>query len=55
MLKDNYSVLDTTLESGLSGPSRLHDLFVSIEAASPGEIKSGADPNGKTMIAWESL
>ena len=41
MLKDNYSVLDTTLESGLSGPSRLHDLFVSIEAASPGEIKSG--------------
>ncbi len=41
MLKNDYSVLDTTLETGLSGPGRLHDLCVSIEAASPGEIKSG--------------
>ena len=41
MLKNESSVLDATFESGLSGPGRLHDLCVSIEAASPGEIKSG--------------
>ncbi len=41
LLKEDFSVLDATLESGLSGPGRLHDLCVSIEAASPGEIKSG--------------
>ncbi len=35
------SVLDVALESGLSGPGRLHDLFVNLEAASPGELKSG--------------
>lgn len=35
------SVLDAALDVGLSGPSRLHDLTVSLEAASPGEIKSG--------------
>lgn len=40
-LRDSASVLDTALDAGLSGPGRLHDLFVSIEAASPGEYKSG--------------
>ncbi|MEM7231790.1 MAG: methylated-DNA--[protein]-cysteine S-methyltransferase [Planctomycetota bacterium] len=35
------SVLDTALDEGLSGPSRLHDLFVTLDAASPGEVKSG--------------
>ncbi|MEM6821210.1 MAG: methylated-DNA--[protein]-cysteine S-methyltransferase [Verrucomicrobiota bacterium] len=40
-LLDGTSVLDAALESGLSGPSRLHDLCVRIEAASPGEIKDG--------------
>lgn len=34
------SVLDAALDAGLSGPGRLHDLTVSLEAASPGEIKS---------------
>ena len=33
------SVLDAALDSGLSGPSRLHDLFVNVEAMSPGEYK----------------
>lgn len=33
-------VLDTTLDSGLSSPGRLHDLFVSVEAVTPGEFKS---------------
>src|SRR5262249_58044888 len=40
-------VLDTTLEVGLSGPGRLHDLFVTHEAMSPGEWKSGG--GGLTM------
>ena len=29
-------------EVGLSGPSRLHDLFISIEAMSPGDFRAGA-------------
>jgi AraC family transcriptional regulator, regulatory protein of adaptative response / methylated-DNA-[protein]-cysteine methyltransferase len=41
MLKGAASVLDTALEVGLSGPSRLHDLFVTHEAMSPGEYASG--------------
>lgn len=35
------SVLDAALDSGLSGPGRLHDLCVTLEAASPGELKDG--------------
>ncbi len=35
------AVLETSTEVGLSGPGRLHDLCVSLEAATPGEIKSG--------------
>lgn len=41
MLRQGNSVLDAALNSGLSGPGRLHDLCVSLEAASPGELKSG--------------
>jgi AraC family transcriptional regulator of adaptative response/methylated-DNA-[protein]-cysteine methyltransferase len=40
LLDQSASVLDTALEVGLSGPSRLHDMFVHIEAVSPGEYKS---------------
>lgn len=40
-LDKRASVLDAALDSGLSGPGRLHDLFVRIEAMSPGEYKSG--------------
>jgi AraC family transcriptional regulator of adaptative response/methylated-DNA-[protein]-cysteine methyltransferase len=36
-------VLDATYEVGLSGPGRLHDLFVTHEAMSPGEWKSGGE------------
>lgn len=39
VLAESVSVLDTALEVGLSGPSRLHDLFVSFEALTPGEAK----------------
>jgi AraC family transcriptional regulator of adaptative response/methylated-DNA-[protein]-cysteine methyltransferase len=41
MLRDSASVLDAALDSGLSGPGRLHDLFVTHEAMSPGEWKNG--------------
>ena len=38
-LRQNQSVLDVALDTGLSGPGRLHDLLISCEAMSPGEIK----------------
>ena len=43
LLRDSASVLDATYEVGLSGPGRLHDLFVTHEAMSPGEWKAGGD------------
>ena len=43
LLRQANSVLDTSLEVGLSGPGRLHDLMVSVEAMSPGEIKAGGE------------
>ncbi|HXE85932.1 MAG TPA: helix-turn-helix domain-containing protein, partial [Hyphomicrobiaceae bacterium] len=39
LLKDSASVLDAAFEVGLSGGGRLHDLFVSHEAMTPGEYK----------------
>jgi AraC family transcriptional regulator of adaptative response/methylated-DNA-[protein]-cysteine methyltransferase len=39
MLRDSASLLDTALELGLSGPARLHDLFVDHEAMTPGDYK----------------
>jgi AraC family transcriptional regulator of adaptative response/methylated-DNA-[protein]-cysteine methyltransferase len=33
------SVMEVSLEAGLSGPGRLHDLFVTFEAVTPGEYK----------------
>jgi len=41
LLRDSASILDATYDSGLSGPGRLHDLFVTHEAMSPGEWKTG--------------
>jgi AraC family transcriptional regulator of adaptative response/methylated-DNA-[protein]-cysteine methyltransferase len=40
MLKNSASILETSLETGLSSPARLHDLFVTHEAMSPGAYKS---------------
>lgn len=40
-LRAGASVLQASLDSGLSGPGRLHELTVSLDAASPGEIKAG--------------
>lgn len=61
-LQNGVSVLDSAMEAGLSGPGRLHDLCVNLEAASPGEVKSGGadwtitagfakSPFGKCLIA----
>jgi AraC family transcriptional regulator of adaptative response/methylated-DNA-[protein]-cysteine methyltransferase len=49
LLRKGKSVLDAALISGLSGPGRLHDLCVTLEAASPGELKSGGE--GWTIFA----
>ena len=44
LLENSASVLDTAYEVGLSGPGRLHDLFVNHEAMTPGDYKRrGAD------------
>ena len=40
LLFEGQNVFDTALDVGLSGPGRLHDLCVTLEAASPGEIKN---------------
>jgi AraC family transcriptional regulator of adaptative response/methylated-DNA-[protein]-cysteine methyltransferase len=40
MLRDSASILDTAYEVGLSGPSRLHDLFITHEGMTPGSFKS---------------
>lgn len=49
LLARGDSVLDTALQTGLSGPGRLHDLCVQLEAASPGEIRAGGA--GWTIVA----
>src|SRR5438876_5617949 len=41
LLRRGESILHAALDAGLSGPGRLHDLCVNLEAASPGELKSG--------------
>lgn len=40
MLDGGTPLLETSLELGLSGPGRLHDLFVTHEAMSPGDYKT---------------
>ena len=39
LLRDSASVLDAAYDVGLSGPSRLHDLFVAHEALTPGDYR----------------
>jgi AraC family transcriptional regulator, regulatory protein of adaptative response / methylated-DNA-[protein]-cysteine methyltransferase len=62
LLLASRSVLDASLETGLSSPSRLHDLTVSIHAATPGDMRSGgvglvidygvhASPFGECFVA----
>ncbi len=40
LLDEGMPLLETALEAGLSGPGRLHDLFVTHEAMSPGDYKN---------------
>lgn len=42
-LASGASVLDASLEAGLSGPSRLHDLALKIEAMTPGDYAKGGE------------
>jgi AraC family transcriptional regulator of adaptative response/methylated-DNA-[protein]-cysteine methyltransferase len=49
MLRSSASVLDAAYEVGLSGPGRLHDLFVAYEAMTPGDYKAGGEG---LEIAW---
>lgn len=62
-LLKNSNVLDVSYEAGLSGPGRLHDLFINTEAMSPGEYKQRGlglsieygfypSPFGECFIAW---
>ena len=43
LLKQNLSLSDVSFETGLSGTSRLHDLFINIEGMTPGEFKNGGE------------
>lgn len=62
-LQQSEDLLTTALQSGLSGPGRLHELIVSCEGMSPGEIKSGGaglsihyglipTPFGEALVGW---
>ncbi len=63
LLKNEPStLLDVAYETGLSGTSRLHDLFVNIEGMTPGDFKKGGEslsinfsftesPFGKLIVA----
>ncbi|MCO5949128.1 bifunctional helix-turn-helix domain-containing protein/methylated-DNA--[protein]-cysteine S-methyltransferase [Mucilaginibacter flavidus] len=65
MLASQATLFDTAFETGLSGTSRLHDLFVNIEGMTPGEYKNGGEslainysyaesPFGNVMVASTS-
>ncbi|TMM59208.1 methylated-DNA--[protein]-cysteine S-methyltransferase [Maribacter algarum] len=44
VLKDKQTTLfETAHQTGLSGTSRLHDLFINIEGMTPGEFKNGGE------------
>lgn len=62
-LRGRASVLQAACDVGLSSTSRLHELIVSCEAATPGEVKSGGrgldigwglgpSPFGRAFAAW---
>lgn len=56
LLKDGQAtVLGTAFETGLSGASRLHDLFVNIEGMTPGEFKNGGENLTINYCHTESL
>ena len=38
--KENSTIFETAIQTGLSGTGRLHDLFITIEGMTPGEYKN---------------
>lgn len=63
LLDNSNSVLAAAHGSGLSGPGRLHDHFVTVEAVTPGEYRNrgagltirfgtGESPFGPVFVAW---
>ena len=44
-LAESRSLLDISFDAGLSGPGRLHDLFVTFEGMTPGDRKIGKNPS----------
>ena len=63
LLDNSKSVLAAAHGSGLTGPGRLHDHFVTVEAVTPGEYRSrgagltirfgtGESPFGPVFVAW---
>ncbi len=50
LLANRASVLSTAMETGLSGSSRLHDLFIKWEAMTPGEFATGG---ADLSIYWD--
>lgn len=48
LLHQSRNMLDVTFETGLSSPGRLHDLFLTCEAVTPGEFKQ----KGKDMTIY---
>ena len=51
LLKEEKSLFDVSVDAGLSGTSRLHDLFVTVEAMTPGEYKN----QGKDLTIYYSF
>ncbi len=62
LLRQSTNLLDATYAAGLSSPGRLHDLFVTVEAVTPGEFRSAGSgltirygvypcPFGEVLIA----
>ncbi|MDT0496736.1 methylated-DNA--[protein]-cysteine S-methyltransferase [Algiphilus sp. W345] len=49
LLAQRIPVLDAAISSGLSGPSRMHDLFVGLESMTPGEYRDAAT---RLRICW---
>lgn len=60
--EEQSTLLSAAYETGLSGTSRLHDLFINIEGMTPGEFKNGGEnllinygftesPFGKLVVA----
>jgi AraC family transcriptional regulator of adaptative response/methylated-DNA-[protein]-cysteine methyltransferase len=51
LLKEHKTLSTVSFETGLSGTSRLHDLFIQIEGMTPGEYQQG----GKNLLIYYSF